>query len=178
MVDSEQGARPGPKPRKDRMVPYFMDVNHVNIIGIRQATLADLKELSGLFDSYRQFYGRSSDLPAAKAFLADRFNNSESVVFVAYEGNNLIGFTQLYPSFSSVSLQRIYILNDLFVDELGRRKGVASKLIAEAVNFARRAGAIRLALSTAATNLNAQALYEAAGWERDDDFVYIYSLQK
>ena len=117
-------------------------------------------------------------MAAARNFLLERFNHAESVLFIAHEGTEPIGFTQLYPSFSSVSLERIYILNDLFVNELGRRKGTGSKLISAAIHFARVAGAIRLGLSTAITNTGAQALYEAQGWERDDDLVYIYALRK
>ncbi|NHZ32814.1 GNAT family N-acetyltransferase [Massilia rubra] len=148
----------------------------MSTIHIRQAVLADLDALSVLFDGYRQFYERDSNLAAAKQFLADRFNHGESVLFIAHEGAEPVGFAQLYPSFSSVSLGRIYILNDLFVNELGRRKGVGSRLIAASVDFAKTVGAIRLALSTAHINTKAQALYEATGWERDDDFFYVYTI--
>lgn len=146
----------------------------MNTISIRQAVLADLDALTVLFDGYRQFYGRDSDAAGARAFLLDRYEHGESVLFIAHEGANPVGFTQLYPSFSSVSLGRIYILNDLFVSESGRRKGVGSNLLAAAVDYAKKVGAIRLALSTAHTNTHAQALYETEGWERDDDFFYIY----
>ncbi len=146
-------------------------------VQIRQAVLDDLDALSVLLDAYRQFYGRPGDLAAAKAFLRERFNHAESVLFIAHDGAEPIGFTQLYPSFSSVSLRRIYILNDLFVSEAGRRKGVASGLMAAAVDYARKVGAVRLTLSTAITNAQAQALYQAEGWERDDDLVYIYPLR-
>ncbi|RFP16394.1 MULTISPECIES: GNAT family N-acetyltransferase [unclassified Duganella] len=150
----------------------------MNTISIRQAALADIEALSVLFDGYRQFYGRESDVPAAKKFLIDRFGNGESILFIAHDGAEPIGFTQLYPSFSSVSLGRIYVLNDLFVNELGRRKGVGAKLLTAAADFARAVGAIRLALSTSNTNTTAQALYEAEGWERDDDFFYTYSTKQ
>lgn len=146
-------------------------------MSIRQATIADLEALSVLFDGYRQFYGRDSDVAAAKRFLLDRFNHAESVLFIAHDGTEPVGFTQLYPSFSSVSLGRIFILNDLFVNELGRRKGVGSALLSAAAGYAKAVGAIRLALSTALTNTHAQALYEAEGWERDDDFFYTYPIQ-
>ena len=149
----------------------------MSTIRIRQAALVDLDALSVLFDGYRQFYGRDSNLPAAKQFLSDRFNHAESVLFIAHDGSNPVGFTQLYPSFSSVSLGRIFILNDLFVNESGRRKGVGSALISAAVDYAKTAGAIRLALSTALTNTTAQSLYESKGWERDDDFFYIYPIR-
>ncbi|NHZ61496.1 GNAT family N-acetyltransferase [Massilia genomosp. 1] len=148
----------------------------MSTIHIRQAVLADLDALSVLFDGYRQFYERDSNVAAAKQFLTDRFNHGESVLLIAHEGAEPVGFAQLYPSFSSVSLGRIYILNDLFVNELGRRKGVGSRLIAASVDFAKTVGAIRLTLSTAHTNTRAQALYEAKGWERDDDFFYVYPI--
>lgn len=149
----------------------------MSTITVRQAALADIEALSVLFDGYRQFYGRDHNLAAAKQFLLDRFNHAESVLFIAHEGSSPIGFTQLYPSFSSVSLKRIFILNDLFVNESGRRKGVGSALISAAVEYAKAVGAIRLALSTALTNTTAQALYESGGWERDDDFFYIYPIR-
>ncbi len=150
----------------------------MSLITIRQATVADLEPLSVLFDGYRQFYERDSNVAAAKQFLLDRFNHAESVLFIAHEGANPVGFTQLYPSFSSVSLGRIFILNDLFVDASGRRKGVGAALLSAAVDYAKAVGAIRLGLSTGLTNTTAQALYEAEGWERDDDFFYTYSIQK
>lgn len=149
----------------------------MSTITIRQAILADIEPLSVLFDAYRQFYGREGNVAAAKKFLLDRFNHGESVLFIAHEGSDAIGFTQLYPSFSSVSLERIFILNDLFVNELGRRKGVGSKLLAAAADFAQAVGAIRLGLSTGNTNTTAQALYASEGWERDDDFFYTYSIR-
>ncbi len=144
---------------------------------VRQAVLADLEALSVLFDGYRVFYGRKSDVAAARQFLTARFEHGESVLFLALEGNTPIGFTQLYPSFSSVSLGRIFILNDLFVNESGRRKGAGAQLLSAAVNFGKSVGAIRMALSTACTNTKAQALYEAEGWQRDDDFFYTYAIQ-
>ena len=146
------------------------DKNRVSNINIRQAVLADLEAIAFLFDGYRVFYGRESNAAAAREFLRARLEHGESVLFVALDGSQLVGFTQLYPSFTSVSLRRIYILNDLFVHESGRRKGVGAQLLAAAVNYGKSVGALRLALSTAFTNTHAQALYEAEGWERDDDF--------
>jgi ribosomal protein S18 acetylase RimI-like enzyme len=149
----------------------------MNTITVRQAVLSDLEALAPLFDSYRQFYGRPSDLPAAIEFLLARFNHGESVLFIAHEGNQAIGFTQLYPSFSSVSLARTFVLNDLFVCECARRKGVASKLMSAAVDYAGSLGAVRVSLSTATTNKVAQKLYQSAGWQRDEHFlVYHFAV--
>lgn len=144
---------------------------------VRQAVLADIDALVPLFDGYRQFYGRASDEAAAREFLRARFEHGESVLFIACEGDAAIGFTQLYPSFSSVSLARIFVLNDLFVVETARRHGVAARLIGAATAFAQTTGAVRLTLSTATTNRTAQSLYQSLGWQRDEQFlVYQFSL--
>ena len=95
----------------------------MSIISVRQAAFSDLAALAVLFDRYSQFYGCASDVHAAREFLSARFHHGESVLFIALEGDQPVGFTQLYPSFSSVSMARIFVLNDLFVDALARRKG-------------------------------------------------------
>jgi len=146
-------------------------------ITVRQAVLSDLDALVPLFDGYRQFYGRASDFPAAREFLLARFNHGESALFIAHEGDTSVGFTQLYPSFSSVSLARVFVLNDLFVHAQARRKGVASKLMSAATDFAKSLGAVRVSLSTATSNETAQALYQSAGWKRDEQFfVYHFAI--
>lgn len=150
----------------------------MSTITVRQAALSDLEALVPLFDGYRQFYGRTSDVQAAREFLKARFNHGESVLFIAFESSTPVGFTQLYPSFSSVSLARTFVLNDLFVVEFARRKGVASKLMAAAVEFAGAMSAVRISLSTATTNETAQTLYQSAGWKRDEQFfVYHFAIQ-
>ena len=85
-------------------------------VAVRQAVLSDLEALVLLFDDYRQFYGRASDVHAARDFLLARFNHGESVLFIALEGSNPVGFTQLYPTFSSVTLARIVVLYAFFVE--------------------------------------------------------------
>ncbi len=144
---------------------------------VRQAVLTDLEALVPLFDAYRQFYGRESDVKAVKDFLLARASHGESVLFIAFDGHKPVGFTQLYPSFSSISLARTFVLNDLFISEGARRQGLASQLVSAAVGFARTLGAVRVSLSTATTNAAAQAVYESAGWKRDEQFcVYDFSI--
>ena len=141
-------------------------------ITVRQAVLSDIEALGLMFDCYRQFYGRPTDPDGARKFLLARLDRGESVLFIAHAGETPVGFTQLYPSFSSVSLARIFILNDIFVHEQGRRKGVGSLLVGAAVEYAKSMGAVRLILSTAVDNHTAQALYQSAGWKRDTQFLY------
>ena len=140
---------------------------------IRRAGLDDMDAAAPLFDAYRQFYGQRSDVAAARAFLTERLRRDESVVFLAVAGEpsgEAVGFMQLYPSFSSVSLGRLWILNDLFVDPDVRRGGVGRRLLERARDWAVETQAKGLTLSTALTNKAAQSLYEACGWARDDEF--------
>jgi ribosomal protein S18 acetylase RimI-like enzyme len=145
-------------------------------ITIRRAAAADAETLAPLFDAYRTFYGKTGDLPGARCFVGQRLEREESVVFLAFDGAEAVGFTQLYPSFSSVSMARIFVLNDLFVAPAGRRKGAGAALLDAAAKFARDAGAARLTLSTGVSNATAQSLYERLGWERDAEF-YVYELR-
>ena len=93
-------------------------------IFVRRATVADLDRIAPLFDAYRQFYGQAHDLDLAREFLRGRLEQDQSVIFLALRPDgSAVGFTQLYPSFSSASAKRIFILNDLFVDPTARRSG-------------------------------------------------------
>jgi GNAT superfamily N-acetyltransferase len=96
------------------------------------------------------------------------------VIFVAEDSaGRAVGFTQLYPTYCSVAAGRIYVLYDLFVAPSARGTGAGRALMETAESFARRAGALRLQLQTATTNLVGQSLYESCGWLRDNDF-YVY----
>jgi GNAT superfamily N-acetyltransferase len=137
---------------------------------VRQAAVSDLDGLVPLFDGYRQFYRQASEPDRIRKFLMDRFEHNQSVIFVALKEATLVGFAQLYPSFSSGALARTFILNDLFVDPGVRLIGAGSALVQAAAEYGRRVGALRLVLSTEVTNMPAQALYEKLGWQRNTDF--------
>ena len=140
-------------------------------IRIVRAERKDLDDLVPLFDAYRQFYGQRSDLAAARAFLRDRIERDESVIYLAYtKPREAAGFTQLYPSFSSVSLRPLWILNDLYVRSDVRRGGVGRALLERARQHAIETAAKGLVLSTGVTNKAAQTLYESCGWQREDEF--------
>jgi GNAT superfamily N-acetyltransferase len=133
-------------------------------LSITRATLADLDTVVPLFDRYRVFYGKPSDPTLARAFMRARLERAESVVLLAHIDDDAVGFTQLYPAFSSVSAAHVWILNDLLVLPDARRSGVARALLSSAVDFARADGALRLELETDHDNAGAQALYHAMGW--------------
>ncbi len=142
-------------------------------IAVRQAVYGDLDALAQLMDLHRVDQGQVSAVAAARSFLAARFDHGESVLFIAEKNASPLGFAQLYPSYSSTSLARVFILNDLFVHEAGRRQGVASQLLAALEVYAWSHGAARVTLNVARSNEAAQALYQAQGW-RQDAYFFMY----
>ena len=148
---------------------------------IRRASVADLDLVAPLYDAYRQFYEHPPDPATARAFLRERLEHGESVVFVAVEampsGEHSLGFTQLYPAWCSVAAKPYLVLYDLFVAPEARRRGVARALMGRAREYADEVGAHRLELQTARSNRSAQALYESLGWTRDDVFL-TYTLRR
>ena len=148
---------------------------HLAPIVVRPATAGDLDLVAPLFDAYRAFYRQASDLPGARRFLLDRFEHKQSVSFLAIVDGAAAGFTQLYPSFSSGAMRRIFILNDLFVSERFRKRGVGRALLEAAAEYGRRTGSLRLVLSTEIANATAQSVYEKMGWKKDTAF-FVYQL--
>ncbi|HEY8807023.1 MAG TPA: GNAT family N-acetyltransferase, partial [Candidatus Limnocylindria bacterium] len=106
-----------------------------------RAELDDLDALVPLFDGYRQFYAQESDVEPARTFLAERMKRGESVIFLAIVDGEIAGFTQLYPSFSSVSMKRLWVLNDLFVAPAARTSGAGRALLERAERWAAETGA-------------------------------------
>ena len=141
------------------------------------ATTNNLENLSVLFNRYRVFYKQPSDIERAKQFLSERLLRKDSIIFMALSDvGEAMGFTQLYPSFSSVSTQRTYILYDLYVSEVHRNKGIGEALMERAKQFAISEGAKGITLETEVNN-PAQHLYERLGWRKDDDkFHYTWEI--
>ena len=125
-----------------------------------------------LFEAYRAFYKCRPDAEGARRFLTERLERSHSVIFLARDaGGEAVGFTQLYPLFSSLELAPLWLLNDLYVVPAARRRGIAAQLIARAERLAAETGASRLELTTGSHNRTAQRVYATAGWHRDDEFL-------
>lgn len=139
---------------------------------VRKAKKKDIEQLVVLFDKYRIFYKQKGDVQAAKLFLKKRMKRKESVIFVAEERRVLIGFTQLFPIFSSVSMQRTWLLNDLYVNENARGKGAAGVLLNAARDYGKETKSKWLLLQTAADNHTAQKVYEKNGWIKEGDLFY------
>ncbi|MGE5178430.1 MAG: N-acetyltransferase family protein [Bacteroidota bacterium] len=144
---------------------------------IRKAGPADLGRIAPLFDAYRQFYGKPPDLERARAFLRERLERSESVIFLAEDEGRALGFVQLFPSFTSVEARGLWVLNDLFVAADARGLGVGRALMNAAREHAIRTGAKRLTLETMDDNPTAWKLYESLGYVRSAADVRYYTLE-
>jgi ribosomal protein S18 acetylase RimI-like enzyme len=135
---------------------------------IVSATPDHLELVVPLFDTYRMFYEQPSDVAAARDFLRQRLLLRETVIFLALEGETALGFTQLFPSFTSVGMKRLWILNDLFVVAQARGQRVGERLIERALEHAKQSGAKGVVLETAHSNTSGQKLYERMGFSRED----------
>lgn len=140
-------------------------------MNILHATVDHLHLLIPLFDAYRQFYEETSDLSGASLFLGERLTKKDSVIFLAIDNSGTaLGFVQLYPSFSSVSMKQLWILNDLFVIRSARGRGVARALLKRSTELATETKSKGLVLETAADNLPAKKLYQKSGWIKEEHF--------
>ena len=144
----------------------------MNRLMIRMAAPSDLKLLAELFDGYRQFYLQPADIERARDFIGERLARNDSWILVAEQQDELLGFCQLYPSFSSTTTSRIAILNDLYVANSARQKGVGVALLRAAEELGKNLGVTSLELATAISNTFAQSLYEKQDWNRDQEFYY------
>jgi ribosomal protein S18 acetylase RimI-like enzyme len=135
---------------------------------IKRVNIEEADCITNLFDLYRQFYKQPSDQQVAQKFIRDRLSNNESVIFVALENQLPVGFTQLYPKYSSMRVNKNWILNDLYVISEYRSAGVGRALIGAAMEFAENEGATFVQLETAVDNYTTQRLYEEIGFKKQE----------
>jgi len=159
-----------------------MTMDQSDSVRVIEAGMQDLDLVVPLFDRYRRFYGQSSDLNLAQRFVRARVEHRDSVIYLALDGEGAdemaLGFALLYPSFDSVLATPIWILNDLYVLEGVRRRGIAKILIAQGRQLAENTGACALSLATAVDNAPSRKLYEALGFELDARFcTYLLHLE-
>lgn len=135
-------------------------------IELREAENTDLPQLSELFNEYRIFYSKETDFLGAKKFLENRLKEKDSKIFVAQNNaQKLVGFVQLYPLFSSTRMKKLWLLNDLFINEKSRGKGISVKLIEKAKTLVKNTEACALFLETEKTNIIGNNLYHKTGFK-------------
>jgi len=140
------------------------------MINIIQANKSNLQDAVFLFEKYRSFYHMPNDFKAAKYFISERLNKHDSLIFLAYKKNTPVGFMQIYNSFSSVAMQPIWILNDLFIEPSARRSGCATKMLKHLYEQAIQNSIFSIKLATAIDNHSAKALYDSLGYKLVSDF--------
>ena len=144
-------------------------------IYVKFVDIYDIEQLTKLFHEYLAFYNVNHfSCEDIERFLTDRLMKNESKIFIAKKGENIVGFVQLYPTFSSLSLKRVWILNDLFVGPGYRREGIADILMDEAEKFSKEGAAKGLSLETGVDNSKAQALYTKRGWKPSSGFLTFF----
>lgn len=150
-----------------------------NMWKIRQAQKSDIQYVSELFDLYRQFYFQQSDNKGALKFMSERIEKRDSIIFVADSESGIpVSFVQLYPIYTSVGMKRSWLLNDLFVREEFRQKGVAKELIEHCKMFATETNAAGLLLETSKSNVEGNALYAHTGFQLMDEVNFYFWKNK
>jgi GNAT superfamily N-acetyltransferase len=157
--------------KKHIFAPFFHS-KKIDFMKVIPATLDWLPQLAVLFDMYRVFYQKTPDLAGATAFLNDRLTQKESQIFLLVSENEqkVMGFTQLYPLWSSTRMGKLWLLNDLFIHPAHRGQGYAPLLMERAKQFARETNAVGVMLETAKTNDIGNSLYPKVGFQLDTDF--------
>jgi ribosomal protein S18 acetylase RimI-like enzyme len=140
---------------------------------IRKADLTDLEAIVPLFDAYRQFYKQAPDLNGARAYLKARLENHETTIFMDHTN---AAFALLYDTFSSVPMQRLTILNDLYTKPEARGQGLGTALIQASREHALEMQSVFLRLRTATDNVTAQSVYERIGFIKDEIYL-TYNLK-
>jgi len=143
---------------------------------IIQANETHIDQVVDLFDAYRVWYRKSSDKENAKEFLLERMKSKESIVYIAEDENGkLLGFTQLYPIFSSTRMKRMWLLNDLFVHAESRGKGISKMLINKAKDLAKSNNAYGILLETEKSNDIGNHLYPSMDFELEGNNFYFWT---
>jgi GNAT superfamily N-acetyltransferase len=142
----------------------------VSAESIERVDTADLDELLVLMRAYCDFYEVAPPdadlLTIANSLIGDPVN--EGVQLIARDSDGrAVGFATVYWTWSTTSGCRIGIMNDLFVAEDARGRGIADRLIQACRAECSQRGARQLTWQTAPDNLRAQAVYDRVGGTRE-----------
>jgi GNAT superfamily N-acetyltransferase len=138
------------------------------------ATVENLPDLLPLLRGYSTFYGAHPDddalLGMARAFCEGTGGGSQLVARA--ESGELLGFATVLWSWDTTTGSPLAVMEDLFVPEGTRGRGLGRMLLEACARVARDRGCAALAWETAPDNERAQHLYDATGAERSTWFAY------
>jgi len=143
---------------------------------VRPAGAADFAQWLPLWEGYNTFYGRTgaAALPAEITWTTwQRFLDPAEPVhaLVAEVSGQLVGLAHYLFHRSTIRIEPVCYLQDLFTAQAARRSGVGRALIAAVAERARAAGTTRLYWQTHESNHTAQRVYAAVA-ERSGFIVY------
>lgn len=141
---------------------------------IRLATISDYREIAPIFNDYRVHFGGKSDVDASAKFLFQRFERRDSLMFIYEEGGNVLGIAHLYPSYSSLSLQSVWILNDFYIVEQHRNNKIGARLFDTVKSYVQETGAKGIELSVEHINDKGWRFWERQGFDIDTEFRYYF----
>ena len=149
---------------------------------IRDIARTDYVQWLPLWDGYNAFYGRSGPTALSDDITATTwarfFDEMEPVhALVADLDGSLVGLTHYLFHRSTILVEPVCYLQDLFTSPEARGKGVGRALIEGVYDRARSAGSARVYWQTHETNRQAQSLYEKLA-ERSGFIVYRHSFQR
>ena len=148
------------------------------MLDIKRASLVDLQQLLPLFENYQKFYQIRQNSGKCFEFLTQRLNKKDSIIYLAYSDQTAVGFAQIFPQFSSMAMQVIWLLNDLYVNQENRQRGVATQLVKNIENQAACEKIFSIKLATAINNEKARKLYDSLGYTTIDQFKHYSKLIK
>ncbi|MFM2485198.1 GNAT family N-acetyltransferase [Celerinatantimonas yamalensis] len=143
----------------------------------RDANQADIEQLSTLFHSYRQLsvsLDNSAPESDSVKWIKSRLADGSAVFLVAHKNGKLFGFVTLYQGFSSVSLSKYWVLNDLYVTHEARGLGVGRSLMEQAELYAKASKSKGIELETSLDNHVAQSLYEDLGYVENTQYKHYF----
>lgn len=134
----------------------------------------EIEQLLPLIGAYQRFYEVGEiDEERNRSFFRRFLAPSEDGLLLGARGEGgLLGYACLYWHFSSLEAAETVLLNDLYVAEGARGRGVGRALIEASAEVARERGAPYLEWSTAPDNHSAQRLYDMLGAERSEWITY------
>jgi GNAT superfamily N-acetyltransferase len=139
---------------------------------------ASFERLLPLIAAYQRFYeaeevdeGRNRDF--FRRFLAP---SEDGMLIGAHHGEEIVGYACLYWHFSSTKAVETVLMNDLYVEESARGRGIGRALIEASAAIARERGAAQLEWGTAPGNVVAQRLYDSTEADRSEWVEYELEL--
>ncbi|MGZ5043265.1 MAG: GNAT family N-acetyltransferase [Methylobacter sp.] len=122
-----------------------------------------LCELLGILFSQEADF--KPDYEAQSRGLARIISNPEvGLIVVARQDGQVVGMVNLLYTVSTALGDRVALLEDVVVSPNARRSGVGSRLLEQAIQFARLNGCKRITLLTDSDNEPAQRFYQKHGF--------------